>query len=66
MRKEVPVWVAVVVILVVLVIIAGIYAVLMRPKEPGEPPHVVGEHPGHMKMMKEMMKGQEPAPQAPR
>ncbi|MEZ8221252.1 hypothetical protein GG496_001422 [Candidatus Fervidibacteria bacterium JGI MDM2 JNZ-1-D12] len=66
MRKEVPTWVAVVVILVVLVVIAGIYMAFMRPKEPTErPPIEMGGHAGPMKM-KEMGGGQAPAPQPPR
>jgi len=66
MRKEVPTWVAVVVILVVLIVIAGIYMAFMRPKEQTErPPIEMGGHAGPMKM-KEMGGGQAPAPQPPR
>lgn len=66
MRKEVPTWVAVVVILVVLIIVAGVYMALMRPKAPPErPPIEMGGHPGPTKM-KGMGGEQAPAPQPPR
>jgi len=60
MRKEVPAWVAVVVILVVIIIVAGVYLALMRPKPVEErPPIEMGGHAGPMK-------GAAPAPQPPR
>ena len=66
MRKEVPAWVAVVVILVVIIIVAGVYLALMRPKPIEErPPIEMGGHAGPMKMKGEM-KEAAPAPQPPR
>jgi len=62
MRKEVPTWVAVVVILVVIIIVAGVYLAFMRPKPIEErPPIEMGGHAGPAKM-----KGAAPAPQPPR
>lgn len=67
MRKEVPTWMAVVVILVVLVVIVGVYMALMRPKTPPEgPPIEMGGHAGPEKMMKELGVEKAPAPQPPR
>ncbi|MGQ9463675.1 MAG: hypothetical protein ACUVRR_11595 [Candidatus Fervidibacter sp.] len=61
MRKEIPTWVAVVVILVVLVIIVGAFVLLTKPRAPEErPPIEMGAHPGPMKM-----KGGEMAPTQP-
>lgn len=66
MKKEVPTWVAVVVILVVLIVIAGVYVVLMRPKAPEAPPIEMGGHPAAPMKMKGEMKGVAPTPQPPR
>ncbi len=66
MRKEVPTWVAVVVIVVVLIVIAGIYMAFMRPKPIEEkPPIEMGGHPGPMKMKGEVKEAPSP-PQPPR
>ncbi len=65
MRKEVPTWVAVVVILVVLIVVVGAYIALTRPKPIEPAPIEMGGHAGPMKM-KEMGGEQAPAPQPPR
>ncbi len=48
MQREVPTWLAVVIILVVLVVVVGAYIIFTRPKpvtEGGQPPvHGPGQH----------------------